>query len=316
MSNMNLKFLSTKIRRKICSKLCFTINNKTKRVSLYPYLSGDFFRSIADILIENDSDLDFFKINFKSISNKKNIILFISASFLENKLSDIKSLLANLTLQEMLKNTKLIIHNGDIKPYKKLLSFFSQIFHQVFFINLTDEVAEDFQNVFQLPLGIENYYLNRNGSSSFFLEYYRNDFYNLNIKNIKIFSCFDISTNIKEREYLGKLISSSRHEFSKNFINPEDYLINLSKSFFTISPPGNGDDCHRIWEAIYLNSVPVIKEGSLSSFITKQLPILEVSRWEDILYKTEDELMFLYNNIMKKNKALAYADFWINKIKK
>jgi hypothetical protein len=158
--------------------------------------------------------------------------------------------------------------------------------------------------------------LNRNGSSSFFLEYYRNDFYNFNKKNIKIFSCFDISTNIKEREYLGKLISSSRHEFTKNFINPEDYLINLSKSFFTISPPGNGNDCHRTWEAIYLNSVPVIKEGSLSSFITKQLPILEVKRWEDILYKTDDELKFLYNNIMKKNKALAYADFWINRIKK
>ena len=37
----------------------------------------------------------------------------------------------------------------------------------------------------------------------------------------------------------------------------EVYLADMAKWRFTISPPGNGIDCHRTWEALYLGVIPV-----------------------------------------------------------
>lgn len=38
----------------------------------------------------------------------------------------------------------------------------------------------------------------------------------------------------------------------------EDYLKDLEKHTFVLSPPGNGLDCYRTWESIYCGSVPIV----------------------------------------------------------
>lgn len=37
-----------------------------------------------------------------------------------------------------------------------------------------------------------------------------------------------------------------------------EYLREVSEHEFVISPPGNGDDCHRTWEALYCGSIPIL----------------------------------------------------------
>ncbi|MGK4301821.1 hypothetical protein, partial [Klebsiella pneumoniae] len=42
-----------------------------------------------------------------------------------------------------------------------------------------------------------------------------------------------------------------------------DYLIDLSESYFVLSPPGMGQDCYRTWEAIFMGSIPIVKSSTL-----------------------------------------------------
>lgn len=51
--------------------------------------------------------------------------------------------------------------------------------------------------------------------------------------------------------------------------------------FFTISPRGNGMDCHRTWEAILLGSVPIIPDLPINQLF-HSLPVLIVRNWADV----------------------------------
>src|SRR6185437_1247060 len=75
---------------------------------------------------------------------------------------------------------------------------------------------------------------------------------------------YDISTFPPVREYCREqtgIEPSARRDF-------EDYLDALASSYFCISPRGNGIDTHRVWEALYLRTVPIVTR----SLVTDQHP--------------------------------------------
>jgi len=101
-----------------------------------------------------------------------------------------------------------------------------------------------------------------------------------NRKELLVYKNFDINTNYGERYVCNTITNSNGIHMSSN-TSVENYWRILSKSMFVISPPGNGIDCHRIWEALYLRAVPIVKyHESFSQF--KHLPILFVNSWEEV----------------------------------
>lgn len=57
----------------------------------------------------------------------------------------------------------------------------------------------------------------------------------------------------------GLSVVSGRPFVDKGKAKPyEDYLAEMANWRFAVSPPGNGIDCHRTWEALYLGVIPVI----------------------------------------------------------
>jgi hypothetical protein len=61
----------------------------------------------------------------------------------------------------------------------------------------------------------------------------------------------------------------------------DDYLRSIADHFHILSPPGNGIDCHRTWEALYVNRVPVLLRAPHTTMY-EDLPVLLVDRWEEI----------------------------------
>lgn len=54
------------------------------------------------------------------------------------------------------------------------------------------------------------------------------------------------------------------------------YLRQLRTHHFVLCPPGNGEDTHRMWEALYCGAIPVVRESpAMREF--KELPVLYVS---------------------------------------
>jgi hypothetical protein len=60
----------------------------------------------------------------------------------------------------------------------------------------------------------------------------------------------------------------------------EGYLRSLSKSYFCISPKGNGIDCHRTWESLYVKTIPIVTRSMVVEE-HKYMPIIILDDWSE-----------------------------------
>jgi hypothetical protein len=91
---------------------------------------------------------------------------------------------------------------------------------------------------------------------------------------------FDVSfnpeTNPKERH---RCLAKTGLEVAER-LPYEQYLRRLASAYFCISPNGNGIDCHRTWEALYLRTIPVVTR----SIVTEEhsdMPMIVLDDWGD-----------------------------------
>ena len=81
---------------------------------------------------------------------------------------------------------------------------------------------------------------------------------------------------------------------------------------FVISPHGGGYDCHRLWEALILGCIPIVKTSAIDS-LYDDLPVLIVNQWSDV---TKELLEITVNDF--KHKTFNYnkltLSYWIHKI--
>ena len=84
----------------------------------------------------------------------------------------------------------------------------------------------------------------------------------------------------------------------------KNYLRELSKSYFVISPEGNGIDCHKTWESLYVKSVPIITK-SINAEFYKDYPIIIIDDWSK--FNPSDFDINLYHEKWKNfNKSLTF----------
>ncbi len=76
------------------------------------------------------------------------------------------------------------------------------------------------------------------------------------------------------------------------------------KSYYTLSPRGCGEDCHRFYEAIYLNSIPIVKRTNTAfDKLYNIFPCLIVDDWSDI---TEE--LLLKNRDVYMNRIVTFKN--------
>lgn len=76
---------------------------------------------------------------------------------------------------------------------------------------------------------------------------------------------------------------------------------------FELCPEGNGLDTHRFYEALWLNTIPIVKRNSLSKMYSN-FPCVIVDNWQDINESMLREKLDKYN-IEKKNLEMGtYMD--------
>jgi hypothetical protein len=87
---------------------------------------------------------------------------------------------------------------------------------------------------------------------------------------------FDVRTNPAERAYC---IAQTGIEPAPK-VDPERFYDRLASAWFCISPAGNGVDCYRTWQALYLRTIPVVTR----SVLTEQhpdLPFVVLDDWSE-----------------------------------
>jgi hypothetical protein len=131
-------------------------------------------------------------------------------------------------------------------------------------------------------------------------------------KQFLVYKNFSIDTNRQERLKVDK-ITNDNGIFMLPATNHTKYLDFITKSVFTISPPGNGVDCHRIWESLYLKTIPVVqKHKCLEQF--EDLPILFIDSWNDVTIDFLRDRVKYIDKFNQKIEKLSF-NYWKNLIK-
>ena len=288
--------LPFEIERSVCAKLNRTFH---RFPSSRPFLSGDTFRQMADVVFDAHSNPKASDIKDKSI-----VFVFI----------DLLPFFAEKILPDVMASFILITHKGDINITKdfeyvadnpKIIHWFAQ--------------NCDFEHpkITPLPIGLENQALHNVGNTA--------DFKKLPKKRrnyvSKIVVALNLSTNPDKRYPCYRAFWKKPNAvFINNITSSSIYRKTILQYMFIASPEGNGIDCHRTWEAIYLGLVPIVDDNYLNRFfVSLGLPIICTNDWNKFAQKTEDELADIYHNIIAKpNTEAAYYDYWeklINKYK-
>jgi len=240
-------------------------------LSGHVFLKEFGFQYLASLLLKIQKEIE-----------ETRTVLFVEASALES-IQIRSSFVAWIEYGDSknFENLILLIHNGDQIPPK---SFFDVLTGSGIDVYSVNSSGNEF-GVKPLPIGLENRHLRRNGIIKHFdidqdCTFRIND--NIGPKS-ELFASFNVSTNIIKRSEAQTELEKFGYKLTIPNLTPKKYRKCIKKSRFVISPPGNGRDCHRTWEAIYLGAVPVVLRESLNEELISLFPIVAVGEWSEFL---------------------------------
>lgn len=129
-----------------------------------------------------------------------------------------------------------------------------------------------------------------------------------NEKNLGEVYCNWNSTNADRNNILKRFNKNGIKYHWETGLTFEEYCESMSKFKFVISPPGNGIDCFRTYEALYFNCIPIVIKNYIYD-CWKELPIIQVNDYSEVTY----DLLYSYLN-KEYNMEKLYFTYWKNLI--
>lgn len=276
-----------------------------ERLSSFPFISGDTFRLLSNLIIENGASVS---PNLPELV-ANNLILFIEVDSLydtehRKKIHHVIDAAADKYGQQI----KAIVHNGDNEiSFIHLEQLLAKGAH-IFSVNQMD----NHEQVTPIPIGLENAHYRKHGVQSDYFEALSQG--NNRTRRNMFFTSFNPSTNPKVRGELLTQLNKSKICTENIRLSPAEYREKILNTKFVFSPPGNGHDCHRTWESIYLGAVPIILKTHLAESLYSELPIWAVDSWEEVIDQDENYLNNKFTEISQKSSERAYFPHWVKKI--
>ncbi len=222
----------------------FAVPSPEGRPSAAPFVSGDGFRAYADYVYDElDSSL-------QPSSVKPNSTVFVKTDYLGEFFRKIHP---DIPCRYIL-----ISHNSDdpapggLGVYlddEKIIAWFTQNYD-----------GYPHPKIHPIPIGIANFCW---GHGNF---YTLRKVQEMHLpKEHLAYMNFTIQTFYSERWPVFRLFAQAPfcHRTMKKVFG--GFLQDLAASNFSISPRGFGLDTHRLWESLYLGTVPIVKTSSLDS---------------------------------------------------
>ena len=208
-------------------------------------------------------------------------------------------------LQQFKNPFKLILHNSDQNFDTGHLKYLDipnckKIYTQNINIKHID--------VIPLPIGIANSFW-KWGNLDIFDEVLNTD---IDTKSNFIYANFTKTggTRDENRVECYENVKGQNIPFVEN-LEYRDYLNKLKTYKYCVSPQGNGIDCHRMWEALYLKVVPICIRSKLISHFFSLFPIYIIDSWGDL---NSEVLELEYSKFTWDNYRLLDFDNYIKYI--
>ena len=226
----------------------------------HKYLCGNAFKELCKYSCSHYVDARNHEFDFKVKGELENNYVFVKTEYLDSFFKYIK-----LDFPFVL-----FTHNSDLPINEKLLPYIENPQIKLWY---GQNISIDHPKVKSIPIGLANPKWAHGNPDN--MDIAINNAYWENKENL-VYCNFDIGTNPFERslclENIGLKMSPR--------VNSEKYLEETGKSYFTISPNGNGIDCHKHWESFHLKTIPIVTKSKNINFY-KHLPLLIIDTWAD-----------------------------------
>lgn len=220
------------------------------------------------------------------------------------------------SLSQSKKKCVMIIANGDITFNEQMLKFCPENVKHLFVTNTTC-ISE---KVTPLPIGVEmEIPAKRIGHGEINQGIFEKLPYLLNKLKVEmpeenqtncLYANFNINTNLNFREKIKRISLENPHINFEFGISYHDFVKQVKSHLGTLSPRGNGIECIRTYEVLYLGSIPIVigdinDYRSIYSSIYKNLPIVFIDNPKNL-----DDFKFIENQINKvKNNSRESLDY-------
>jgi hypothetical protein len=94
----------------------------------------------------------------------------------------------------------------------------------------------------------------------------------------------------------------------------KDFLDEMRDHKFQICPEGHGMDCHRNWELLYMNRIPVMKLSPYFIRLMEGYPVLFVHEWSDVTKELLEKSEYLFEEVQQINMETLDLNLIYNKI--
>jgi hypothetical protein len=256
------------------------------QLELNQFISGERFQALADIsLIPYGSDVgekEFYFVKEQQKNNNYKAFYYDeSTKSLPDEVHNARVLFVNTwTLRKffniifpLLKNSHVFIsHNSDmaLEPDHvkyledaRVIKWFSQ------------NAYIQHPKLFALPIGLGNQQYPHGN-----LPLLKSNIETKHTKKNLVFKNFSIDTNRAVRTAVNQITQENEFAMFPS-MSQDQYFYWLATCAFSISPPGNGVDCHRVWESLYHRVVPIVqKHPCFEQF--SHLPILFIDDWRQV----------------------------------
>lgn len=228
------------------------------------FISGRRYQRCANIIRDTDRMADYNNIHDKSI-------IWCKVNFVDELFSHIHNREDKYIL---------ITHNGDWSVDQSFFNKRPKCIKKWFAQNV-DFKHED---LIPLPIGIENEAGPSKGSYTDYVSLNNNINNKPPLQNRildRVYCNFSLNTHPSRINALNLLHRSGIGAIEPRRIDNNTYSSNMSKFMFISSPRGNGIDCHRTWEALYLGCIPIVEKHHMyDSYI--DLPIIQINNWGEV----------------------------------
>lgn len=240
----------------------------------HKYLCGNAFKELCKYSCSHYTDARSHDFDFRVKHEVENNYVFVKTEYLGHFFKYIK-----LDFPFVL-----FTHNSDLPIDENFLNYIENPQVQLWY---GQNINIDHPKVKSIPIGLANpkwAHGNPNNMDKAINRAHWKDKENL------VYCNFDIGTNPFERSVC---LEETGLEMAAR-VSSEEYLKQTGKSYFTLSPNGNGIDCHKHWESFHLKTIPIVTKSKNIDFYN-HLPFLVIDSWKE--YRNLDLSQELYDKI-------------------
>lgn len=232
---------------------------------------------------------------FSQISNIKFIKVDYAFNFIKHNVS----------------NINIVTHNGDCAIDSKFENYknnFPKWYGQ--------NIVAKCKKFNPIPIGLENDYVPNSIEKKCMLFSFSNS-----CKFIKPYKLLyinhNIGTNVRERQIPYSIFNNSNWCTIENcvgFSYQSNYYSKILDHMFVLSPPGNGIDCHRTWEILYLKRIPILKNVGRLKELYADLPVIFIDKYDQLCESFLQEQMYSIKNKNFNFEKLKFS-YWENLVR-